>query len=186
MLKKNKYFLLVLITICSFGFIYNPETMDTKKHSYVGAEKCGMCHKSDKQGKQLSIWQSSKHSKAFKTLQTAEADKIAKEKGFKTKAAETPECLQCHVSGHNVDASLKGPKFKVEDGVQCETCHGPGSDYQALAVMKDKAKAIANGLIVHDNKEKFCTGCHNSKSPTFKSFKFKEAWSKIAHDVPKS
>ena len=186
MLRLNKYLLLLFISGFSFGFTFNPENTDTKKYGYVGAEKCGMCHKSEKQGKQFTIWQSSEHSKAFKTLQSAEADKIAKDKGFKTKAAETPECLKCHVSGYNIEASLKGPKFKMEDGVQCETCHGPGSEYQTLAVMKDKDQAIAKGLIIHTDQEKFCTGCHNSKSPTFKAFKFKDAWQKIAHNIPKN
>ena len=65
------------------------------QHSYVGAETCGMCHKSEKAGQQLVIWQKSLHAQAYKTLQTEKADKIAKEKGFTTKAVETPECLKC-------------------------------------------------------------------------------------------
>ncbi|MGE5458768.1 MAG: multiheme c-type cytochrome, partial [Methanococcaceae archaeon] len=106
---------------------------DTKKNGYVGVEKCGMCHKSEKQGKQLSIWKETKHSQAFKTLQSKEADSIALAKGFKKPAAETPECLKCHASGYDTDAALKAAKFKVEDGVQCETCHGPGSEYQSMS-----------------------------------------------------
>ena len=95
------------------------------KHGFVGAETCGMCHKTEKQGEQLGIWQKSAHAQAFKTLQTEKADKIAKEKGFDTPAAKTAECLKCHVSGYNVDASLLGKKFNMEDGVQCETAMVP-------------------------------------------------------------
>jgi hypothetical protein len=176
---------LLIVTSIAFAFTTNNSVNDDKKNSYVGSDKCGMCHKSDKQGKQLSIWQGSKHANAYKSLQTAKADEFAKAKGLKTKAIESNECLKCHVSGYNADASLKGSKFKVEDGVQCETCHGPGSEYQQISVMKNKEQAITKGLIVPKDIEKFCKGCHNSESPTFKSFNFAEAWGKIKHDIPK-
>ena len=178
---------ILLGSIGLFAVTANAQVKDTtssaKKFGYVGVEKCGMCHKTEKQGKQLSIWQGSKHAEAYKTLQTEKADKIAKEKGFTTKAVETKECLGCHATGYDADASLKGPKFKVEDGVQCETCHGAGSEY--MKVMKNKEEAMAKGLIVPKDKEKFCTGCHNSKSPTFTGFDVDKYWAKISHMIPK-
>jgi hypothetical protein len=180
------FFTLILLTGITIMYTTNSYPADDKKFGYVGADKCGMCHKSDKQGKQLSIWQGSMHSQAYKTLQSTKADEIAKSKGIKTKAVEAQACLKCHASGYNVEASLKGPKFKVEDGVQCETCHGPGSEYQQISVMKNHDQAIAKGLIEHKDVEKFCKTCHNSESPTFKSFKFAEMWGKIKHDIPKS
>lgn len=153
-------------------------------HKYIGVNQCGMCHKTEKQGNQLGIWENSKHSKAFLTLQTEKADNIAKEKGFKTKAAETPECLKCHVTGYNVDASLLGEKFKMEDGVQCETCHGPGSDYKSKKVMENREEAVKNGLILYEKPEEFCIGCHNVESPTYVEFIFANMWEKIKHPVP--
>jgi excinuclease UvrABC ATPase subunit len=79
---------------------------------------------------------------------------------------------------------MLGNKFKIEDGVQCETCHGPGSAYKDMKIMKDKNLAVENGLIVHDNNEVFCVSCHNSESQTFVKFDFNEAWDKIKHDIP--
>jgi len=120
-------------------------------------------------------------------LQSDEANKIAKDKGFTTPAAETPECLKCHVTAYGVDASLLGTKYKKEDGVQCESCHGAGADYKTLSVMKDKEKAIANGLVIPTDLKTFCATCHNSQSPTYK-----EGWDavasfdKIKHDIPKA
>ena len=157
---------------------------EPKPHGFVGAETCGMCHKTEKQGKQLSIWQGTKHAEAYKTLLTPEADKIAKDKGFDTPAAKTPACLKCHVSGYGVDASLLGPKFKMEDGVQCETCHGAGADYKTLKVMKDKKLAEENGLVIPDVKT-FCAKCHNSESPTYKEgWDATASWEKIKHPIP--
>ena len=154
-------------------------------NTFVGVESCAMCHKTEKQGSQLSIWQNSAHSKAFETLKTDKANQIAKEKGFTKPASETWECLKCHVTGYNLDATLLGKKFKVEDGVQCETCHGAGSAYKDMKVMKDKNLSIEKGLIVHDKLEEFCVSCHNSESPTFVKIDVNEAWNKIKHDVPK-
>lgn len=173
----------VLTAVCLFLLPFS--VIFSQTHSYVGAETCGMCHKSEKQGSQLSIWKNSQHSKAFETLKTEKANQIAKEKGFNTPAAETPECLKCHTSGSGVDASLLGKKFKVEDGVQCETCHGPGSDYKDMKVMKDRELAVKNGLVVTDKLETFCVKCHNPESPTYVEMDVTKAWEKIKHDIPK-
>ena len=173
----------ILISLIALPFFFISAQTE---HGYVGSSTCGMCHKSEKQGSQLSIWQGSNHANAYLALQTEKADQIAKEKGFSTKAVETPECLKCHASGYNVDAKLIGEKFKVEEGVQCETCHGPGSDYKSKKVMENKEEAIKNGLMIYDKIEDFCIGCHNAESPTYVEFNFEESWAKIKHTVPKN
>ena len=177
--------LLILIAITAYSFRFADYAQKAGVSKYVGVSTCvGACHKTDAQGKQLDIWQNSKHSKAYKTLLTNEADKIAKDKGFTTPAAETPACLKCHVLGKDMDPAEFESTFSKEDGVQCETCHGAGSEYKKLSIMKDKEKSKENGLIVHDDKAAFCTGCHNSESPTFKSFNYDELWAKIVHNKP--
>ena len=178
-MKQTMYYLLTTIKT-PFTSIFSQSG-----NTYVGVEPCGMSHKTEKQGSQLSIWQNSAHSKAFETLKTDTANQIAKAKGFSTPASETWECLKCHVTGYNLDATMLGKKFKVEDGVQCETCHGAGSAYKDMKVMKDKKLAIEKGLIVHEKLEEFCASCHNDESPTFVKMDFNEAWNKIKHDVPK-
>lgn len=42
--------------------------------------------------------------------------------------------------------------------LDCESCHGPGSEYKAMATMKDPAKAAAAGLVRPG--ASFCTTCH--------------------------
>ena len=185
-MKKTKFFTVLLAaafvaSMAAYSFIFPEQPSDAPK--YVGAEKCaGACHKSESQGKQLEIWKGTKHSKAYETLTTPEADKLAKEKGFTTAAVETPACLKCHTV--QADASAFTETFNIKDGVQCETCHGAGSEYKTISIMKDKQKAMDNGLIIHTEKEKFCTQCHNSESPTFKSFDYDTYWAKIQHMRP--
>jgi len=154
------------------------------QHKYVGVKVCGPCHKTTTSGDQLGIWQKSAHANAYKTLLTAKADEIARKQGLKTAAKDSPECLSCHVTGYGKDKSLFMPTFNMQDGVQCEACHGPGSDYKTLSVMKDPKLAEAKGLILAKDDPKLCEECHNKKSPTFKGFDYKKYWAKIAHPVP--
>lgn len=178
--------LVLIITFVSFLGINSTMATDPPKYGFEGAEKCGMCHKKEADGAQLGIWQKSGHANAYKALQTDAANKIAMDK-YGKKAVEAEQCLKCHASGYNVDKTLLGKKFKMEDGVQCETCHGPGSAYQAMKIMKDRAESIKNGLVTWKDAseiEKMCKTCHNPESPTYKEFKFAEMYAKIKHDNP--
>jgi hypothetical protein len=156
-------------------------SLASAQHAYVGVKACTMCHKSEKQGQQLAIWEKSKHAGAYTTLTTDKANEIAKSKGITKPAAEAKECLECHtISGDPGAADLK-------QGVQCESCHGAGADYKAMGVMKVRANAVAGGLVVFADKaaiEAQCKKCHNEKSPTAKPFNFDERWEKIAHKKP--
>ena len=150
-------------------------------HAYVGAEKCKMCHSSAAKGAQFTKWTESPHAKAFATLATDEAKKIAAAKGI-ADPQTSDACLRCHVTGHGAPAAKLTDKYKKEDGVSCESCHGPGSDYWKMDVMKDRAKAEAAGMVLPN--EATCKTCHNADSPTFKGFDFAAAKAKIAHPNP--
>jgi hypothetical protein len=177
------FFAVFVVSIITFSFHQNSTSQQQSK--YVGATSCAsMCHKGDTKGRQYEIWQDSKHANAFKSLQTPQADSIAIGRGFTTAAAETPQCVKCHVLGIDIVESELESTFDKTMGVQCETCHGPGSEYKKLSIMKDKDLAIQNGLIIHDEKELFCGKCHNQESPTFKGFSYDEYWEKIKHNKP--
>ncbi|MEP0821519.1 MAG: cytochrome C554 [Ignavibacterium sp.] len=157
------------------------------QNKFIGTKMCAPCHRTEKQGKQMEIWQKSAHASAYKTLTTAKANDLAKQKGFTTPAAETADCLSCHVPQH--DAKNVEKSFNAQEGVQCETCHGAGSAYKNMSIMKDRAKSIAAGMTEYKDAaaiEAKCRTCHNEKSPTFKGFNFEEYWNKIKHPVPKA
>jgi hypothetical protein len=151
-------------------------------HAYVGAGKCKFCHNAAATGAQFDHWAKSAHAKAFATLATPEAKKTAAAKGV-ADPQKAPECLKCHVTGHGAPPALLKEKYDAKEGVSCESCHGPGGDYWQLNVMKDRAKSIAAGMLVPD--EKTCAKCHNPESPQYKPFDYKTALAKIAHPNPK-
>jgi hypothetical protein len=47
-------------------------------------------------------------------------------------------------------------------GLDCEGCHGNGADYWSAAVMRDRAKAEAAGLVVPTLAS--CKKCHGAKA----------------------
>ena len=149
-----------------------------QEFSYVGAEKCQVCHKSENRGRQYLIWEGSKHAKSLEALTSPKAVEAAKAMGVE-KPSEDPRCLKCHA--HLAD---KAHELKAE-GVSCETCHGPGSGYKKLSVMKDEAEAVKNGLILYGSPEAIkaqCLKCHDN--PHGIKFDFASFWDKIKHPVP--
>ncbi len=161
-------------------------TQDTIKkeaevvHKYIGTSKCKMCHNSEGQGKIWDKWNTTGHSKAYQTLLNEQSKGIAKEMGIDD-ASKSDKCLRCHVTGYKEPTA---DKYSMEEGVTCEACHGPGSDYWKMQIMKDKKKAMANGLV--EPSEELCVKCHNKDSPTFKPFKYAEAYKLIEHHIPKA
>ncbi len=150
---------------------------------YIGSEKCAkMCHKAEKKGKQYDIWQKGKHANAFKILGTDSSKLVAKTVNVTGDPQKAPECLRCHVTAYNVKKELVDTGCTYNEGVGCEACHGPGSEYRKLNTMKNHDLAVAAGLWKQD--ETLCIKCHNKESPTYKPFIFKEAVKKDAHLIP--
>ena len=155
------------------------------QRSFEGAGNCKMCHNTAKMGKIYTTWSETAHARAFETLGTDAAKKIAAEKGIED-PQKADACLKCHVTGHGVDAEFHGKKYDATEGVSCESCHGAGGDYWKKKTMEaitaGEIKGASVGLVTPD--EKTCVGCHNEESPTYKEFKFDEMWAKIAHAKP--
>lgn len=135
------------------------------KHEYVGDAKCKMCHKDVH-----TSWAETKHAKAFSVLSAEEQKK--------------PECVKCHITGTTAAG-------EVLENVQCEACHGPGSEYKSASIMSKKKWAAdpegqlklakEAGLIMPtaDN----CVRCHTKEgNPNFKEFNF-EKMQPLVHPV---
>ncbi|MEY4069483.1 MAG: hypothetical protein RL721_97 [Candidatus Eisenbacteria bacterium] len=106
---------------------------------YVGMEVCIRCHQPEYQQ-----WLKTGHAKAWETL-------------VEDKKESTPECIGCHVVGYKQPGGFQtaddAPKLA---DVQCENCHGMGTQHEAYATVPQKVT------------EATCVSCHNATtSPNF-------------------
>lgn len=145
--------------------------------AYVGSKKCKKCHI-----KEHKSWAKTRMGQAFEILKPG-THKEAKEKFNievdKDYTADT-KCLKCHTTGFGEPGGYAVPvpgnkksirTAKKLEGVGCECCHGPGSEYVKIfdEILKSKRKykveeLYAAGLRKVD--ESTCKSCHNEESPT--------------------
>ena len=155
-----------------------PEAQAQAPAKFTGTLSCSLskCH-GDTKGRsdypklnEALVWgQQGKHFKSFQTL-TDEKLKSGKSPSKIAKALniaqpETSDrCLACHAL--NVKPELRGQRFNIADGVQCEACHGPGQNWlEAHAKPKDWSHADSvkagmydtQNLLVRADK---CVSCH--------------------------
>ncbi len=164
-----------------------------KINHYIGAGKCKNCHSTPENGNQYECWTKSKHAEAFKTLAGDEAKKAGAAKGV-TDPQKDDKCVKCHVTGFGLAEDQFKKGFDRTAGVQCETCHGPGEAHMtarmAAAAADEKAdpkvrKTVPEGEIALNGNPKFCQGCHNPESPSYKPFCYHERMEKIGHYDPR-
>ena len=173
MLLKRTLFIALLALFAS-------GTMLAQNFKYIGAAKCKMCHNKPPKGEQFNKWLEGPHAGAMKTLSNEKSMEIAKAKGIADPTTD-PACIKCHSTVGHIDAKLIA-SIKIEEGVSCESCHGPGSMYKGASVMKKRELSIQKGLILPT--EEVCKTCHNEESPTYKPFNYAEKAAQIAHSDP--
>ena len=157
-------------------------------YEYIGVKKCSMCHKKDATGNQLAKWQEGPHAGAWETLASEKALAEAAKHGIDN-PQQAPECLKCHATAFAVMDDLANQKIQLEDGVACESCHGPGSGYYKKKTMQaitdGEIEAASVGLTLPD--ESVCRQCHTPEGNAFfKEFDFEKMFAKIAHPRPEA
>ena len=106
---------------------------------YLGGEVCARCHPAE-----TAQWQTTAHAKAWQTLVDAKQD-------------QAKECIGCHVVGYNQPGGFKDmATTKTMANVQCESCHGMGSQHDAYPTVQRRVT------------EQTCRICHTKEtSPGF-------------------
>jgi YVTN family beta-propeller protein len=117
-------------------------------------------------------------------LAEPEALEIARLSGIHENPFSNPVCLGCHATAADTEGWERDATFDVADGVQCELCHGPGSEYIPLEVMADPAAAAAAGLKMPTATT--CLICHKEKGShtsviDVRPFDVEEALARIDH-----
>ena len=112
------------------------------KNGYVSATACQRCHQQE-----YLQWAATRHAFAYQTIQK-------KERYFEA------ECVSCHTTGFGYPTGFQiGAQDATLEGVQCETCHGPGKQH----VGNPKKSNIRSGADTS-----LCLQCHDTKhSPGF-------------------
>lgn len=171
---------------------------DTKtQFTYVGSKSCKKCHSAV----QHKSWAKTKMGQAFETLKPGIAKEMKEKHHLDATKDYTQDatCLKCHTTGFGEAGGYVIPdpddkkavrKAKRLEGVGCESCHGPGSEYNKLfkeiLVSRRKYKVeelYAAGL--HKITKDTCIACHNEESPTIDAgtpFDFETMKDKDLHD----
>jgi hypothetical protein len=148
MQKSMKWFIMIVFVSVFLCIVFmsadEPETPE-----YVGYAKCKTCHK--------DIYESWKETKHFSNFQAV----------LDSTGMNDTTCFPCHSVGYGEPGGFVDTTATPDlVGVQCESCHGAGSLYKKLSIMKDHEKAVAAGL--YEQTEEVCTRCHTKdQSPGF-------------------
>ena len=159
-------------------------------NSFVGAAKCGECHK-----KAFADWKDTGHAKAFSSLKTGHGH----EKDWVVRIHD-PECLSCHITGWEPQEMLRFESGFISEatsplliGQQCENCHGPGSKHTSLEEgLVAKSADITMEDVMASRKDvkrtleqarnKLCIQCHDpDNSPKFTPDAFNDYWDRVKH-----
>lgn len=163
---------------------------------YVGAAKCGECHKKAYQKWKIDSEDEPHHSRAFKSLVIG---RKGQEENWISRIHD-PECLACHVTGWDPQevfpydsGFISQEKTPLLTAQQCENCHGPGSRHVEIEELwaKDRKAADNDQLIAERKamkltteiaKERLCIRCHDPEnSPNYSRDAFDKFWEKIKH-----
>ena len=116
---------------------------------------------------EISTWQSPSsqsgaHSRAYAVLAGKRGQQIANSLGLGP-ATQAADCLGCHATF--APKSQRGPRFRLSDGVSCESCHGAAENWLAshYALPATHASNVSDGLIPLDRPQvraNNCLDCH--------------------------
>jgi hypothetical protein len=145
----------------------------------IGVVNCAnsLCHGAVQPWKDSDILQNEyvtwsrvdKHARSYRILFNEQSARIARNLGL-GKASEAKICLDCHA--HNVPAAQRGERFRFDDGVSCEACHGPSEKWLPKHV-EDGATHTGNldaGLYPTDDpteRARLCLSCHFGNADRF-------------------
>lgn len=142
-------------------------------HKYMGVASCSSsnCHGGVAPRKSSSVLQNEyitwfkrdKHAQAWKTLLSTESRRIAWQLGIEDPAHDKT-CLTCH-STLVPESATSAEKFRAEDGVSCESCHGAAGGWISTHTASGTTHQdnLANGLEATENpaqRARLCLSCH--------------------------
>lgn len=141
--------------------------------NYVGVASCinSGCHGSTQpldatrvlQNEYYTWLNNDRHAQAYNVLFNERSARIVRNMRLKKRAYEEGVCLDCHTT--SVPAARVSGHVDLEDGVQCEVCHGPASGWRAEHAEEGwtHEQSIARGMIDLRSisaRGTVCVACH--------------------------
>jgi cytochrome c554/c'-like protein len=146
------------------------QNSDTPKYTGPGSCASPSCHGGVRVRSETSVQQNEystwvvkdKHAHAFAVLTNPVATRMAKILGI-DKADTAPRCLACHAL--SVPDAERARTFDSTDGVSCESCHGPASNWLGPHTTKGwtHERSVAAGMRdLRDpiKRNENCLACH--------------------------
>ncbi len=177
----------VMLVLSALMALAQPCLAQRRQPVYVGAQACAPCHEGKHMGDQFTLWYLSKHATAYTSLSKPEAKEIARLSGIPMDPQKSAMCLGCHATGAEAEDWEKDETFSEKEGVSCEKCHGPGSEYMDARIMVSREASLKAGLIIPTRED--CLMCHKEKGSHTRvlkrpPFDLEKAWNEIAHPTP--
>ncbi len=146
----------VVIGVLAVHLIPVQATAPPESPAYVGAETCGRCHTAA-----FTSWAGGDHSRAALVFGMRAGREMMARAGT---AGFQLSCRACHAPPDTVAPISPDGSFRSEDGVQCETCHGPGSLHVQLRTAPE-SDSTRSGLVPVRADTAFCLSCHRAGKP---------------------
>lgn len=161
--------IILLILLCLVPLTGYDE--EKKPFTFVGSIVCKKCHGIDDIGNQYKIWEQSPHAKTYASLTGEKGLEIAKKNKIISPEKDF-RCLKCHATGKGTSPAI------IKEGVGCEACHGPASEYHKASNHVDfnsrengyrRAVTLGMypilGITSLKTREKLCLSCHSKIRP---------------------
>lgn len=159
LLRKNWKALALLVCLVSMAAALTtgrPRPVSAappKDATYIGVKKCKTCHFKD-----YRRWKKMKHAGSWKVME--EKDRTR------------PKCYRCHVTGYGKPGGyVSEEKTPHLTGVQCESCHGPGSAHVEAAKEAESKEESKDKLdeetkkrihsLINKVPQNTCVECHD-------------------------
>src|SRR5579863_347853 len=158
----------VILVACGFGGALRAADGPAQ---YTGPGSCSSssCHGGVQPRTETSVLQNEystwavqdKHTHALAVLGNDVAQRMGRI--LKLQPEKEPRCLACH--SLDIDPSLKAATFDRNDGVSCENCHGPSSNWLGPHTTRGWSYEKSVGLGLYDTRDLImrsekCLSCH--------------------------
>src|ERR1051325_5997915 len=138
---------------------------------FLGSQSCASssCHGGAGDiSKQFTVWSQYDfhHHRPFATLETARSERLADVLKI-GKPTESARCTVCHAPFQTVPPERLGKDAKVNEGVSCESCHGPAENWLRSHTRRDYTHADRVAAGMRDLKNLYvrantCVACHQN------------------------